>query len=82
MIRQAMSCDVCGKVRVLTDPEWDNVRYESPIPHGWIRITVNNPKRFPFSDEPMLDVREDLDVCSVSCATSRLYSYYVTDSNE
>ena len=80
MIKQAMSCDVCSRVQVLTDPEWDNVRYESPIPDGWIRITVNNPKRFSFSETPQVAIREDLDVCSISCATTRLFSY--TESNE
>jgi hypothetical protein len=81
MIKQAMCCDVCGKVQVMTDPEWDNVRYESPVPTGWIRITANYPSRFSFGAVPQADVREDLDVCSVSCATSRLYSYH-SGSNE
>jgi hypothetical protein len=75
MIRKAMSCDVCNKVQVLEDADLENLRYEAPIPEGWIRIVVNNPKRFSFSETPQVAIREDLDVCSISCATTRLFSY-------
>lgn len=80
MIKKAMSCDVCDKVQVLSEPDWDNMRYDAPIPEGWIRIVVNNPRGFAFADTLVAQVREDLDVCSISCATSRLYSY--TADNE
>ena len=77
-ISRAIKCDQCNHIEMLNVRDYDQMTMEGCAP-GWIRLTVNRPHRYSFSRNSdfaaQSDVNEWVDLCSVSCATTRLYGY-------
>lgn len=75
-ISRAIKCDQCDHVEMISVKDYDILHTEGCAP-GWIRLTVNDPYRYSFSRRTgeRYEAKEWVDLCSVSCATTRLYGY-------
>ncbi len=75
MITKAIVCDVCGKVEPMNGKDVQAIYDFALVPQGWVRFVVNNPRRYSFAQSPSYVAIEELDVCSISCLNSRIWSY-------
>jgi hypothetical protein len=74
MIRKANRCDRedCGDIHML-DPDEYQTYLDEGTAEGWVRLFINKPRNYAFTDTQRSEAQGWYDVCSIGCATSVLY---------